>query len=155
MLVSSLNDYLTSRFANMNLYSYTNSGGVVLVDRDIEKVHCEHGFWKFYIRPTVEERREQPDIEICHVFKVDSEFEVYPHYELYGKEKREKWQDGDIFTTQEFNEAVNCGGFIDYDGNGTPYIKSTDEVFNCYLNVQQLAALKYDPEVTHIIWYNK
>lgn len=156
MLVSTLNDFLTSRFSGMNLQNFTNDEGtVVVVSRPIDKVETDNGLWKFYVEPTPDERLEQPGIEIVHVFSVNNEFEAYPHYRLSMKEPRKDWQTGDVFTTQEFNECVNCGAFMDYDGHGDAFNKDTNEVYNCYLNVQQLAALKYNPEVTHIIWYNK
>ncbi len=62
-------------------------------------------------------------------------------------EKLDKDWDDDIYTIEEWKDAVNDGWITNYDGSGywvKDGLKSRDEVFS----TPQLDA-------THVVWYNK
>ena len=64
----------------------------------------------------------------------------------YTKKLDKDWDD-DIYTIEEWNNAINDGWITDDDGSGywvKDGLKSSDEVFS----TPQLDA-------THIVWYNK
>lgn len=60
---------------------------------------------------------------------------------------------GHLFTTEEFHDLVDAGGFVDSDGFGLPS-NGTYEIYVNRCNVQVLAAMKYSKTVTHVSWYN-
>lgn len=67
---------------------------------------------------------------------------------------REQSDFGDLFTVRDFLGAVDCGGFIDYDGHGrlaTEKKESSIEIrpSNCR------KALTANPWATHIMWFNR
>jgi hypothetical protein len=58
---------------------------------------------------------------------------------------------GDIMPLSEWLEAVNTGGFIDYDGSGYPMRDGNMSSF-C---IKPSRAALVPPDATHIQWYNK
>jgi hypothetical protein len=68
----------------------------------------------------------------------------------------DEWDDGeDIFTLEEFKEAVKDGLFNNYDGSGVAAIVIHDvvEKFEGYVDIYHLEDV---PEgTTHIVWFNK
>lgn len=77
-------------------------------------------------------------------------------------DERDLYPFGDVMTVEEFKECVDCGGFIDYDGNGyfvtggdgkkrmwrSPTVYPS-EVKSDFLEACQKAS------ITHVIWFNK
>ena len=59
---------------------------------------------------------------------------------------------GDLLTVDEFKGAVECNGFIDYDGHGDMLV---DGVFLEESSISPSEAHKIPENVTHILWYNK
>lgn len=61
--------------------------------------------------------------------------------------------DDDIYTVQEFREAVEGGGFIDYDGFGTPAKdgKKADHPDHWI----RPSLMNIPPDATHVVWYNR
>jgi len=60
---------------------------------------------------------------------------------------------GDHMTLKEFEEDVDCGGFIDYDGFGR-YAMETQES-DIYVYPSDIRAGKGRKDFTHIMWFNK
>lgn len=152
MIIASLNQLLAERFNSHFLQNYTDSTGTVItVAKHIVKTEVHDNVYKF----TVGEYYK-PETHEVHVVPVENEIAVYRHYQLYGKRPMEKHDyNGDIMTVEVFHDSVQSGFFIDSDGDGYPCNKDQGIVWDCYLGVESLAALKFDAEVTHIVWYNK
>lgn len=145
MNIGSIKRVLTNRYRDCLLQQYCDdAGNIVVVEHTIKSITIENG--KYVI-----ELYDAETIEITE----GNDIHIYPVYNLGKSIARRKHDDGDKFSTEEFHEMVECGGFIDYDGSGTPYNETKDIVFPGYFNVNQLAAMKYNPEVTHILWYNQ
>lgn len=64
--------------------------------------------------------------------------------------------DGDVMPIEEFTDACEAGGFIDYDGHG--YYMINDKV-TCHTTPSMHLKLKalgfLNPDITHIDWYNR
>lgn len=67
---------------------------------------------------------------------------------------------GDLMTVDEYIGAVNCGGFIDYDGNGIAardgLCDGRNSILEDHVAIFPSDGLTYIPEdATHIVWFNK
>jgi hypothetical protein len=59
----------------------------------------------------------------------------------------------DVYTTVEFLEHCNDGGFIDYDGFGYPV---KDKLADTSVFIKPSSAKDTIPkDATHIVWYNR
>jgi len=67
--------------------------------------------------------------------------------------------DGDLMTVEEFEDSVECGAFIDYDGFGhwcnaeTGKLLSDVDVYPS--DVGSLSYKSQRVQWTHILWYNR
>jgi len=66
---------------------------------------------------------------------------------------------GDLMTIEEFVEACQAGGFIDYDGMGD-WATATHVVYSDITNwikpSKILSGEQFAPEwATHVLWYNR
>lgn len=62
---------------------------------------------------------------------------------------------GDIIDIESFSNAVESRMFTNNDGSGYILLKDGTFIDDHYLGVQDLASLKYHPNVKSIIWFNK
>lgn len=62
---------------------------------------------------------------------------------------------GDIIEINEFASCVECRAFTNNDGSGYILLNNGAFVDQHSLGVQELASLKYHPNVSSIIWFNK
>jgi len=58
---------------------------------------------------------------------------------------------GDLMTVAEFRGTVECGGFIDYDGYGSPVKDGKQAGVSIYPSLQHLIPT----DATHIMWFNR
>lgn len=71
---------------------------------------------------------------------------------------KEQWEDipdyGDVMTVEEWHNAVECGGFIDYDGYG--YYVKNGKMSRDHLALPSRAKGTDPPtEFTHVCWFNR
>ena len=66
------------------------------------------------------------------------------------------WSDisdyGDLMTLDDFQEMVDCGGFIDYDGYGNYVLNGKESNF---ITWPSKFKINRDNRFTHIIWFNR
>lgn len=60
-----------------------------------------------------------------------------------------------VMSVGEFLLAVDCGGFIDYDGLGHPMTDGIEDTSIDVFPSTALEQLEAMPYATHIVWYNK
>ena len=61
---------------------------------------------------------------------------------------------GGLMTLAEWKDAVEVGGFIDYDGMGS-LATETEVLQGFYIYPSQLKTFEFPEWVSHIVWYNK
>ena len=61
---------------------------------------------------------------------------------------------GDLLTINEFQEDVESGSFIDYDGQGDLVKDGMLSDIVIYPSTMDLTLLEH-PEATHVMWYNR
>jgi hypothetical protein len=59
---------------------------------------------------------------------------------------------GDIFTLEEFRDAVRQGYLIDYDGYGYPM---KDDLVDDFQKIFPSDMISIPKDATHIIWFNR
>jgi len=66
---------------------------------------------------------------------------------------------GDLLTVEEFEDCVECGAFIDYDGFGqwcNPDANQLEDEIDVYpSDVGSLPYKSQRVQWTHILWYNR
>lgn len=60
---------------------------------------------------------------------------------------------GDLMTRQDFVETVECGGFIDYDGDG--HLATETQCSDISICPSMVKSFKWPVWATHVVWYNK
>lgn len=99
-------------------------------------------------------------IEIFKVIKFHEET-IDPFMRLVGAVKRyykdfklEKQDDiGNLMTLEDFVEACDCGGFIDYDGYG--YYATADKQSDVVISPSDVSLELVREDFTHVKWYNR
>ena len=85
------------------------------------------------------------------------EYSLYIAKNAVGRYKKIRFEAipeyGDHMTLQEWKEACDCGGFIDYDGHGD--FATVDKCSNFQISPSERNLVKIPEWATHVVWYNK
>lgn len=97
--------------------------------------------WDWYIKRS--EHGKYKDLYREYKLKLDKkdiDMEPIPDY-------------GDLMTLEEFIDSCECGGFIDYDGDG--YYSTGTEMSTLEISPSDVIAKKFRKDFTHVVWFNR
>lgn len=60
---------------------------------------------------------------------------------------------GDLFTFDDFKQAVKAGAFIDYDGVG--HWANEKEMSEEKVYPSDLRKINFEPKMSHVVWFNR
>jgi hypothetical protein len=94
---------------------------------------------------------------LTHVIKVLSKGHTLPHTLKPLYRTKDGLILGDIFTLDEFEEMVQNGSLIDYDGHGYFCIKNKEMESDIMVTPSTFHFLRpcVSKELTHVIWFNR